>query len=308
MTQQWSRRDLLKRSGLATAAIIGGPALLGACSRVDDSGGGGGGGGGALERIRDDGRVRVGFANEAPFGFRDREGNLTGEAPEIARAIFRALGVNQLQPILAKSFDALIPGLAAQQYDIIAAGMFITPERCQQIAFSNPDYFGSNAFLVRRGNPDGLKTFAEVRSSGIQLGVLSGAVEVNYARDSGVASDKISTFPDQNAAFQGILAGRVDAVALTSASLRWTRQQNFADRPLEVTAPFIPVINGREQPNFGGFGFRKADTDLLNAFNTELKRLQDANGVLPLIERFGFSQTDVDKAKEQTANQLCSAA
>lgn len=306
MTQQWSRRDLLKRSGLATAAVIGGPLLVGACSKVDDSGGGSGGG--ALDRIKGDKKVRVGFANEAPFGFRDKSGNLTGEAPELARAIFKAMGIEKLEPVLAKSFDALIPGLAAQQYDIIAAGMFITPERCQQIAFSNPDYFGSNAFLVKKGNPAGLKTFAEVKSSGIKLGVLAGAVEKGYATDSGVSPGKISTFPDQNAAFQGILAGRVDAVALTSASLRWTLQQNFAGKPLEVTAPFVPVVNGKEQPNFGGFGIRKADTDLLNAFNAELKKLQDSNGVLPLIQRFGFTQTDVDKAKSETANKLCSAA
>jgi polar amino acid transport system substrate-binding protein len=309
MTQQWSRRDLLKRSGLATAAIIGGPTLLGACSRVDDSGGGGGGGGGgALGRIRDAGSVRVGFANEQPYGFRDRSGNLTGEAPELARAIFRAMGVDQLQPVLAKSFDALIPGLAAQQYDIIAAGMFITPERCQQIAFANPDYLGSNAFLVKKGNPAGLKTFADLKSAGVQLGVLAGAVERGFAEGNGLPSDKISTFPDQNAAFQGILAGRVDAVALTSPSLRWTLRQNFPGRPLEVTPPFIPAVDGKEQPNFGGFGFRKADTDLVNAFNAELKKLQDSNGVLPLIQRFGFTQTDVDEAKGQTAQQLCSAA
>lgn len=307
MTQQWSRRDLLKRSGLATAAVIGGPMLIGACSKVEESGGGGGGGG-ALDRIKGDGKVRVGFANEQPFGFRDRSGNLTGEAPEIARAIFKAMGVENLEPVLAKSFDSLIPGLAAQQYDIIAAGMFITPERCQQVAFSNPDYFGSNAFLVKKGNPAGLKTFAEVKSSGIKLGVLAGAVEKTYAQKNGIAAGKISTFPDQNAAFQGILAGRVDAVALTSASLRWTLKQNFAGRPLEVTAPFIPVVDGKEQPNFGGFGMRKGDTDLVNAFNAELKKLQDSNGVLPLVQKFGFTQTDVDKAKTQTANQLCSAA
>lgn len=305
MTQQWSRRDLLKRSGLATAAVIGGSLVAGACSRVEESGGGGGG---ALDRIREDGKVKVGFANEAPFGFRDKSGNLTGEAPELARAIFRAMGVNELEPILAKSFDALIPGLAAQQYDIIAAGMFITPERCQQVAFTNPDYFGSNAFLVKKGNPDGIKTFDEVKSSGIQLGVLAGAVEKGWAEKSGIAADKISPFPDQNAAFQGILAGRVDAVALTSASLRWTLEQNFAGRPLEVTTPFVPVVEGKEQPNFGGFGIRKTDTDLLNAFNAELKKLQDSNGVLPLIQKFGFTQPDVDKAKEATASQLCSAA
>jgi polar amino acid transport system substrate-binding protein len=307
MTQQWSRRDLLKRSGLATAAIIGGPTLLGACSRVEESGGGGGGGG-ALQRIKDDGSVRVGFANEAPYGFRDKDGNLTGEAPELAKVIFKNMGVNTLQPILAKSFDALIPGLAAQQYDIIAAGMFITPDRCQQIAFSNPDYSGANAFLVRKGNPKNLKTFEDVKTSGATVGVLGGAVEKGYAEKSGIAGNKIKTFPDQNAAFQGILAGRVDSVALTATSLRWTLQQNFAGRPLEVTESFIPVINGEEVTGSGGFGFRKGDTDLLNAFNAELKKLQDADQVLPIVQRFGFTRTEVDNAKTQTANQLCQAA
>ncbi|HZB29754.1 MAG TPA: ectoine/hydroxyectoine ABC transporter substrate-binding protein EhuB [Streptosporangiaceae bacterium] len=304
MNQQWTRRDLLKRTGFAAAAAVGGPALLTSCAKTEEAGGGGG----ALDRIRNDGRVKVGFANEAPFGFRDKSGNLTGEAPELARAIFKAMGVNQMEPVLAKSFDALIPGLAAQQYDIIAAGMFITPERCQQIAFTNPDYFGSNAFLVKKGNPSGIKTFDEVKSTGIKLGVLGGAVEKGYAQASGVAGNKIITFPDQNAAFQGMLADRVQAVALTSASLRWTLSQNYAGRPLEVTEPFVPVVEGKEQPNFGGFGIRKADTDLLNAFNAELKKLQDANGVLPLIQRFGFTQTDVETAKEQTAANLCKSA
>ena len=304
MNQQWTRRDLLKRTGFAAAAAVGGPALLTSCAKTEEAGGGGG----ALDRIRNDGRVKVGFANEAPFGFRDKSGNLTGEAPELARAIFKAMGVNQMEPVLAKSFDALIPGLAAQQYDIIAAGMFITPERGQQIAFSNPDYFGSNAFFVKKGNPSGIKSFDEVKSSGIKLGVLGGAVEKGYAQASGVAGNKIITFPDQNAAFQGMLADRVQAVALTSASLRWTLSQNYAGRPLEVTEPFVPVVEGKEQPNFGGFGIRKADTDLLNAFNAELKKLQDANGVLPLIQRFGFTQTDVETAKEQTAANLCKSA
>ncbi|HEX6469783.1 MAG TPA: ectoine/hydroxyectoine ABC transporter substrate-binding protein EhuB [Streptosporangiaceae bacterium] len=301
-----SRRDLLKHTGLATAAAIGVPALLAACTKTEQSGGGSGGGG-LLDRIKKDGSIKVGFANEAPFGFRDKSGDLTGEAPALAGAIFKSMGVSKLEPVLAKSFDALIPGLAAQQYDIIAAGMFITPERCKQIAFTNPDYFGSNAFLVKKGNPAGIKTFAEVKTSGIKLGVLGGAVEKGYAQASGVPSGKIVTFPDQNAAFQGMLAGRVQAVALTSASLRWTLAQNYPGKPLEVTAPFVPVVNGKEQPNFGGFGVRKGDTDLLNAFNAELKKMQAANQVLPLIQRFGFTATDVNKAKTQTATALCQA-
>ena len=30
----------------------------------------------------------------------------------------------------------VIPGLNAGRFDLIAAGLFITPERCEQVAFS----------------------------------------------------------------------------------------------------------------------------------------------------------------------------
>jgi len=37
-----------------------------------------------LEQIKERGFVRVGFANEAPFGYATASGKLTGEAPEVA--------------------------------------------------------------------------------------------------------------------------------------------------------------------------------------------------------------------------------
>ena len=39
-----------------------------------------------LEDARKQGFIRVGFANEAPFGYATPEGVLTGESPEIARS------------------------------------------------------------------------------------------------------------------------------------------------------------------------------------------------------------------------------
>ena len=35
----------------------------------------------ALERIKAQGFIRIGFANEAPFGYATPDGKLTGEAP-----------------------------------------------------------------------------------------------------------------------------------------------------------------------------------------------------------------------------------
>ncbi|NBE91995.1 ectoine/hydroxyectoine ABC transporter substrate-binding protein EhuB [Nonomuraea sp. KC401] len=307
---RWTRRDFFRSSGLTAAALVGGPALIAGCSRVDEGGGTTGASQGAdpLARFKQTGTIKVGIANEQPYGYRDKDGNLTGEAPEVARAIFKALGVDTLEAQIVDSFGSLIPGLQSKQYDFIAAGMFIIPERCSQIAFSNPDYAGTTAFLVAKGNPKKLTSFEEIAKSGAKLGVLEGAVEKGYAEAGGVKDGQIQVFPNQNAAFKGILAGRVDAIALTAVSLRWTLQQQYADEPLEVTESFVPVVDGKEQLGAGGFGFRKEDTGLIEAFNAELKKLQDSNGVLPLIEKFGFTKTEVDNAAKLTAQQLCAGS
>ncbi|GAA3137577.1 ectoine/hydroxyectoine ABC transporter substrate-binding protein EhuB [Planomonospora alba] len=309
MTEQgWTRRRFLRRSGLAAAALAAGSAPVAACTRVDAPGAPGQDAADPLARYREAGVIRVGVANEQPYGFRDGDGRLTGEAPEVARAVFRALGVGGLEAQIVDSFGSLIPGLQSQQYDVIAAGMFITPERCRQVAFSHPDYVAAEAFLVPRGNPRRIRRFPDVAASGARLGVLEGAVEKGYAEASGVSGEKITVFPDQNAAFNGILAGRVDAVALTAVSLRWTLRQQYAGEPLEATESFVPVIGGKERLGAGGYGFRRQDTALRDAFNAQLRRLQDAGGVLPLIERFGFTRTEVERARGLTADRLCAAS
>ncbi|TDD42172.1 ectoine/hydroxyectoine ABC transporter substrate-binding protein EhuB [Nonomuraea terrae] len=303
---RWTRRDFFRNSGLTAAAIVGAPALLAGCSRVEDAGATQSGD--PLAALRAAGTIKVGIANEQPYGYRDSGGELTGEAIEVARAIFKSLGVDTMEGQIVDSFGSLIPGLQSRQYDFIAAGMSITPERCAEIAFSNPDYATSNALLVTKGNPKKLTKFEDVAQGDATVGVLEGAVEKGYAEAAGVPGDRIQVFPNQNAAFKGILAGRVDAIALTAVSLRWTLQQQYADEPLEVTESFVPVVDGEEQVGAGGFGFRKQDTALRDAFNAELKKLQDANGVLPLIEKFGFTATEVEKAATLTAEQLCAAS
>ena len=101
-----------------------------------------------LERAKQDGFIRVGFANEAPFGFATPEGKLTGEAPEVAKAVLNAIGIPQVDGVLTE-FGSLIPGLKAKRFDVIAAGMFITPKRCAEIAFSEPSYGIGQAMLVK---------------------------------------------------------------------------------------------------------------------------------------------------------------
>src|SRR5690606_12923904 len=105
-----------------------------------------------LEKAREQGYIRIGFANEAPYGYATPDGKLTGEAPEVAKAVLAKMGINEVDGVLTE-FGSLIPGLKAGRFDIIAAGMFITPARCNEVAFSEPSYGIGQAFLVKEGNP-----------------------------------------------------------------------------------------------------------------------------------------------------------
>ena len=256
----------------------------------------------ALASYREDGIV-IGIANERPYGY-EEGGEATGEAPELAKEVFSRLDI-EVTDFVVTSFEGLIDGLAADRYDVIAAGMFINPERAQSVLFSNPDYCGTNAFAVPEGNPDNLSDFESVADSDATLGVLSGAVEVGYAEDSGVPDDRIEQLPEVADLFDALAAGRVDAVALTAITVR---EQTEELDGFEATEGFVPVIDGEEQLGCGAFGFSFDDQPLRDAFNDELAAMQDAGEVLPIVEPFGFAEVDVESAVGVTANELAEGA
>jgi len=296
----WTRRDFLKRSALAATFAGGASGVLAACSKSDV--GSSAKGKDLLAGLKKNGIVRVGFANESPYGYADSSGKLTGEAPEVARAVFKKLGVPKLEGVLTE-FGSLIGGLNAGRFDVIAAGMFINPDRCKQIAFSDPDYCVKEAFLVKKGNPKNISTYKDVASSGAKLGVLTGAVEGDYAKGNGVEGNQLQVFPDQASMYDGLSAGRVDAISLTSISLR-NLLSKHKGASFELTDPFTPVVDGKEQKGCGGYGFRNNEDDLRKKFNAQLQQLKSSGELLSIIKPFGFSQAEI-AGPDDTAAKLC---
>jgi polar amino acid transport system substrate-binding protein len=302
MTQRgWSRRDFLRRTATAGAVAVGGSVFLGACQAT---GGGGGGGGSVLENARSAGRIRIGIAGEEPYGFTDVGGKVTGEGPEVARVVLQAMGIGEVEAEQV-DFQSLIPALNANRYAMVCAGMFITPERCGQAAFSIPDYEALTAFLVPAGNPQQVATFEDVASKGLPLAVLSAAVEQGYAEAAGVPTGNISVFDDQNALLQAVTSGRAYAAALTDISLKWLANKN-PGAGVEVTESFTPTENGQPVVSAGGFVFRQADNDLREAFNTELQKAHDDGRWLTAARPFGFDEANLP-SDDVTTEQLCSA-
>jgi polar amino acid transport system substrate-binding protein len=273
--------------------------LLAACSQTETGTGAPTGDDSTLQRVKDDGSVSVGFANERPYAFREG-GELVGEAPSIHGYIFEQIGDIDLEPRLFE-FGSLIQALNSQRVDVVTAGMFITPERCKEAAFSNPEYVATTALLVEKGNPENLSDYPSVAESGAKLAVMNGAVEVDQAKGNDIGDDQLQIVADQQAGLDAVKSGRVDAFALTSISLRALAE---SDSSVEVAEAFIPVVDGEEQIGAGAAVFRQGDDDLREAFNEELKKLLESDKWLELVEPYGF--TEAEKPDPSlTAEKLC---
>jgi polar amino acid transport system substrate-binding protein len=254
-----------------------------------------------LERARKNGYIRVGFANEAPFGYATPEGKLTGEAPEVAKAVLKKMGIPTVDGVLTE-FGSLIPGLLAGRFDMIAAGMFITPKRCEQIRFSEPSYGIGQAFLVKKGNPKNVKDYGSIaKGKGLKLAVMAGAVEGGYARESGVDPSQLVVLPDQISLVKAIQAGRADAAALTALSIAEMARKSEG---VESTEPFGTVA-GKSVVGHGGFGFRKDDKDLADAFDAELKAFIGSPEHIGLVTPHGFGKGFLPT---KTTAELCKGA
>jgi polar amino acid transport system substrate-binding protein len=293
--------NLSRRGFLTRTAAVGGlltvPGLITACSKTATSSSGGGG---QLDQLKKQGFVKVAYANEAPYGY-EEGGQLKGEAPTLHQQIFKALGVPKLKPTFTE-FDGLIPGLQAGKYDVISAGMAITPERCQSAIFSEPEFISPEAMMVKKGNPKHLTDLASAKKAGVTIGVLSGAVEKGYATAAGISADKIKSFQMPQDGADAVKGGRVDAFLLTGISLNWLARTN---PQVEVTQPFIPVQNGQKQYTPGGAVFRKGSESLRDSFNKELKKITTNKArYLQLLQPYGFGAAEVPPASLKTAD-LC---
>jgi polar amino acid transport system substrate-binding protein len=299
MSQVPSRRPAKPRSQLTMIGLLVAAALLAGCSKTETGTGAPAGGGSTLDKVKEAGTINVGFANERPYAYRDGE-ELLGEAPAIHSYIFDQIGGVELEPNLFE-FGSLIQALNADRVDVVSAGMFITPERCAEAAFSNPEYVATTALMVEKGNPQELSDYDSVISSGATLAVMNGAVEADDATGSGVPEDQIQIVADQQSGLDAVKSGRADAFALTAISLRSLAE---SDSSVEVTEGFIPVVDGEEVIGAGAAVFRQEDDELREAFNAELAKIIESGKWLELVEPYGFTEAEMPDPS-LTAEELC---
>lgn len=287
LTGSIRRRTVLL--GTAAAGALGAAGAAG-CSRVPS--------GDALARLKSQRTVRLGIAGEVPYGYVDDQGEFTGEAPELARVIFKRLGIDNVQPV-ATDFASLIPGLNSEQFDVVSAGMYINKERCEQVIFADPEYQMLDSFIVRKGNPKNLHSYEDVVKAKAKFATGTGYAEIDYAVAAGFPEKDIVILQDQVAGLNAVESGRVDVFAGTALTSREVVKKS---RKAEATEPFAAVVDGEKKIDGGGFAFRPTDTELRDAFNVEIHKMKKSGELFRILRPFGFTENEMTTL---TAKELC---
>jgi polar amino acid transport system substrate-binding protein len=288
-----TRKTRARAIALVAGAVLTAATLSG-CTKTDTTAGGD-----LLQSLKDKGTVTVGFAGEAPYSF-EQNGQLSGATVALHREIFRNLGIETVEGVQT-DFGALIPGLQAQRFDAVSAGMSILPERCEQAAFSEPEFMYTTALMVRQGNPLGLTDMQSIKDKGAKMTVMTGAIESDYATSLGIDAAQVGSPQD---GMDAVTSGRSDVFALTAISLNWLADHN-PDAQVEVTESFVAEIDGKPQIGAGGTVFRTDDEDLLDAYNAELRKItSDKDKYLSIVGEFGFTEAELPDPELTTA-KLC---
>lgn len=288
----------IARTSLAALGVLA-LALTGCASGAEDTAGGGDTQN-TLEKAQESGTITLAVASERPYSWVEN-GEPTGATIALHKQIFSNLGIDDIK-VEEVEWNSLIPGLNAGRWDVVSAGMSILPDRCKQAAFSDPEIMYTTTLAVPKGNPQKLTDLDSIAEKGdVTLAVQSGAIEEGYAADLGIGD--VIKVDSATAGLETVQSGRADAFALTAVSLNWMTKDS---KDLETTEAFVQELDGVEQIGAGATVFRKADKDLLKAYNDELAKITgDEQSYLDLVEPFGFTAENLPPAELSTA-QLCS--
>ena len=127
-----------------------------------------------LEQIEAKGKLVVGTeAQYAPYEFKDLDANFVGCDMWLAQQIADSLGV-ELE-IVDMSFAGIIPAVQSGQVDLGIAAFTNTPERAEEIDFSNLYETSAQLLIVKTGNADTYSTKESL--AGQKVGAQKGTIQ-----------------------------------------------------------------------------------------------------------------------------------
>lgn len=233
------------------------------------------GGGAGLDAIRQRGTLRVGVKYDAPpFGSLDpRTNQVSGFDVDLARAIAgQILGDPNKVEFVQVTSQNRIPQLQNGQIDMFLATATITPQRLQEINFSDVYYRAGQSLLVRQDSP--IKTYQDL--AGKNVCSVQGSTPEQTIRRL-VPTAQVTLFENYTDCFTALRTGRVDAVTTDNVILAGYQQQD--PNNLKLTGGLFTF-----EPY--GVGIAKGNDALTRAVNNALRQIKQSGEYARIHERW----------------------
>ena len=217
-----------------------------------------------LDQIKANGKLLVGTeAQYAPYEFKDLDANFAGCDMWLAQQIADSLGV-ELE-VVDMSFDGIIPAVKSGQVDIGIAAITKTPERAEEIDFSDLYETSAQFLVVKTGNADVYSTKEAL--AGQKVGAQKGTIQSQLIQSALPDSElfELEKYPAlalevQNGNIAGLVVDQAVGESLIATSNGGLEVANF-----EFTA---------EEASFGKAAvIAKGNEDLVAAVNEVINKV-----------------------------------
>ena len=204
-----------------------------------------------LESIKAKGKLVVGTeAQYAPYEFKDLDANFAGCDMWLAQQIADALGV-ELE-IVDMAFDGIIPAVQSGQVDMGIAAFTKTPERAEEIDFSNLYETSAQLLIVKSGNADVYTTKESLAGQkvGAQKGTIQSQLILSALPDSELF--ELEKYPAlalevQNGNIAGLVVDQAVGESLVATSNGALEVSNFAFSAEEASfGKSVVIAKGNE--------------------------------------------------------------
>lgn len=204
-----------------------------------------------LEKVKTSGKLVVGTeAQYAPYEFKDLNASFAGCDMWLAQQIADSLGV-ELE-VVDMAFDGIIPAVQSGQVDLGIAAFTNTPERAEEIDFSDLYETSAQLLIVKAGNADTYSTKESL--VGLKVGAQKGTIQSQLIQSALPESElfELEKYPAlalevQNGNIAGLAVDQAVGEALVASSNGALEVSNFTFTAEEASfGKSVVIAKGNE--------------------------------------------------------------
>ncbi|SIO68902.1 amino acid ABC transporter substrate-binding protein, PAAT family [Burkholderia sp. GAS332] len=201
--------------------------------------------------------IRFGVdASYPPFESKGADGKLTGFDIDLGNQICARLKAKCVW--VENDFDGMIPALKAKKFDGVLSSMSMTPQRAEQVTFSDKLFNTPTRLIAKKGStllptPESL--------AGKTIGVEQGTIQETYAKTYWEPKGaRIVPYQNQDQVYTDLLSGRLDGALQDAVQA----DIGFLNTPRGAGFQFAgqDIVDAKILGNGAGIGMRKDDVDL----------------------------------------------